>query len=33
MIHLENQGKLDCKFNNPFRKKTPWRIPQDADPQ
>ena len=29
MIHLEKQGKLDCKFNHPFRKKTPWRIPQE----
>jgi ferredoxin len=29
MIHLEQQGKLDCTFDHPFRKKTPWRIPQD----
>lgn len=29
MIHLEKQGKLDCTFDNPFRKKTPWRIPQE----
>jgi hypothetical protein len=29
MIHLEKQGKLDTKFNHPFRKKTPWRIPQE----
>ena len=29
MIHLEKQGKLDCTFHHPFRKKTPWRIPQE----
>ncbi|MDX9981397.1 MAG: hypothetical protein RBU25_15345 [Lentisphaeria bacterium] len=32
MIHLENQGKLGCTFDQPFRKKTPWRIPQDGNP-
>jgi ferredoxin len=29
MIHLEKQGKLTCTFNNPFRKKPQWKIPQE----
>ncbi len=27
MIHLEEQGKLDNKFETPFRRRKPWRIP------
>jgi len=27
MIHLEQQGKLDNKFQTPFRRRKPWRIP------